>query len=219
MTAPSSIPPLSRPSRPGRWRWSRSRRRCRCPDNCSPRRRQPRRPARAGRSRLHQRDPGLSLQRKGALPPLCRAGAGQRHRAGARRATDRGVGRRHGALGDRRHHQRGRGGAAGPCPGQAVRAGAPDQPDHHHRPPLLSPPTGEHRPHQHGGDLLDLSAGDPARAATAQRRSRGGGPGRRWSRPRVVALPLRHFRRQSALAAAARLRRRGQGLYRVPRPA
>ncbi len=114
-----------------------------------------------------------------ALPSLRLAREGDRRRLAGRRAARLRVGRRHRALGDRRHlvgHGRER---PRPHPRQADPAGPEDQPRGQHRPPDLPARADRDRADLDGVRLLGLPAGPATRASEPEPPRRGGRARRR----------------------------------------
>ena len=166
---------------------------------------QPRGTRPADPRRLPERDPGLSVLRRRALPGLCRPRRDHRHRAAAGRKAHRlrtGRGRRHGALDHRRDRQRDGGIGARAHSGQADAAGPRHQPRHQHRPTHLSSRAALGPEDLHGVGVLGLSRG-PADRACAGRTPRP--RRRRRSRPASISA-----RSTSATASKATIRPGGR---------
>lgn len=171
-----------------------------------------RRPRRAAPRGLLQRHPDLPMVGGRALSGLHLAGADHRYRARARRRPDRRRPdrcRRHRALDHRRHRERIGDHASRPRAGEADAARHHDQPRYHHGSPHLHARAARRRQPVHAGRGLGLSAA--ARFAASAHAGDAG-----HSRHRGAQLPLCPERRQSAVAADCRLRRRTAGLCRVP---
>jgi hypothetical protein len=172
--------------------------------------RQCRGPRRAHARGLRQRDSGLALHRWRAVSGLCGRGPRDRDFAPAGRGTGDGGRRRYRALDRGRHVQRQRRRAARERAGQADPLGPQDQSRHHHQPQDV--PAGADLD---GKDVDGVGVlGVPARPDAGLAAPGAGGQRRRAGRYRAVAgepaLPLRDQRQQSAVEAAARLRRRAR---------
>ena len=180
-----------------------------------------RRRARSSRCATASSTPSRSIPISGgrALPSLYGARRDHRHRAAGRRAARRlrpRRRRRHRALDHRRYRERRGRHQEGPHPGQADEARADHQSGHQHGSADLPPRAALDREDLHGLGLLAVSRRSAHRASAAEpggRRSRADCQRRR---SRLDQLPLCDPGRQPGLASAARLRRRAQGLHRVP---
>jgi hypothetical protein len=98
--------------------------------------------------RLRQCNPGLPVQRRGALPALRRSGTCHRYRPRARRGTEGGRRRGHDTVEDRGYRERVGGHPSGSCAGQAD---------------LRRPADEQHRHRDGPADLSSRSASGPGR--------------------------------------------------------
>ncbi|STL61002.1 Type IV secretory pathway, VirB9 components [Escherichia coli] len=124
--------------------------------------------------------------------------------------------RRHSAAGSFGDTESGSGGnAPDPHPSKAHPRRPDDKPRHQHQHAHLSHGAALDRAHLYGVGLMAVSARPAHCAAPSERRGAGGPAGGERRRSRERQLPLCDRGRPCAVAAAARLRRRTPGLYRV----